>query len=78
MTLPADCEHRTLDEQIRVIAHNVRSHNRELGISILYQTDSGTTLANVVIPGLERFYIVSTGNVVIPQARGQALNECYG
>jgi ribosomal protein S12 methylthiotransferase accessory factor len=31
-----------------------------------------------VIPGLERFYIVSTGNVVIPQARGQALNECYG
>jgi ribosomal protein S12 methylthiotransferase accessory factor len=78
VTLPADCEHRTLDEQIRVIAHNVRSHNRELGISILYQTDSGTTLANVVIPGLERFYIVSTGNVVIPQARGQALNECYG
>lgn len=78
VTLPADCEHRTLDEQIRVIAHNVRSHNRELGISILYQSDSGTTLANVVIPGLERFYIVSTGNVVIPQARGQALNECYG
>lgn len=76
VALPTHGAPGTLDEQIHVIARNVREHNRELGISSLYQTDSGTTLANVVIPGLERFYIVSTGNVVIPQARGQALNEC--
>ena len=76
VALPMHGAPGTLGEQIHVIARNVRAHNRELGISTLYQTDRGTTLANVVIPGLERFYIVSTGNVVIPQARGQALNEC--
>ena len=76
VALPMHGAPGTLDEQIHVIARDVRAHNRELGISTLYQTDRGTTLANVVIPGLERFYIVSTGNVVIPQARGQALNEC--
>ena len=77
VTVPATETQLPLHEQISMIASNVRSHQRELGISILYQTDHGTTLANAVIPGLERFYIVSSGNVVIPQARGRAFHARY-
>ena len=69
---------RPLAEQIRLLARDIRSQHRELGISVMYRSDAGTTLANVVIPGLERFYIVSSGNVVIPQARGQALHGSLG
>ena len=73
VALPAAYAVTALDEQIQILAINMRQHQRELGISIMFSSERGTTLANVVIPGLERFYIVCSGNVVIPQARGLAL-----
>lgn len=60
----------SVSEQVNTIAQNVRIHGRELGVNVMHQSQLGTTLANVVIPGLERFYIVGSGNVVAPLARG--------
>ncbi|KMN13016.1 hypothetical protein TU86_15920 [Pseudomonas weihenstephanensis] len=76
--LPVAQPKQPVSEHIRRLAEDIRSHQKELGVSVMYQTALGTTLANVVIPGLERFYIVTSGNVVIPQARGLQLHELYG
>ncbi|MBV4551145.1 YcaO-like family protein [Pseudomonas sp. SWRI102] len=60
-----------LDQQIRQLADNLHQHGYMAGSSTLYRSEAGTTLVNVVVPGLERFYIVSSGNVVVPMARGR-------
>lgn len=70
--LPSEPPPQALAQQITCHAQNLREHGRELGVCTLYRSESGTTLANVVIPGLERFFIVGSGNVVVPQARGLA------
>ena len=74
VTLPVPAPQRPLAEQIRLLAQDIRQHQREVGVNVMYTTESGTTLVNVVIPGLERFYIVGSGNVVTPQARGTHLH----
>lgn len=71
--LPNAVPQPTLARQIHLLAEDLHRHHRTLGISTLYHSALGTTLANVVIPGLERFYIVSSGNVVVPQERGRRL-----
>lgn len=78
ITLPPWGPNRPLAEQIHLLARNIHDHGRALGVSVMYQSNTGITLANVVVPGLERFYIVSSGNVVIPQARGMALHARFG
>ncbi|MCU1763617.1 YcaO-like family protein [Pseudomonas sp. 14P_8.1_Bac3] len=67
-----------VDEQIHLLAEDLHRHGRRLGVTRLHQTPLGTTLVNVVIPGLERFFVVSSGNVVIPQARGRSLQRHQG
>jgi ribosomal protein S12 methylthiotransferase accessory factor len=76
--LPVAPEERPLAEQIGLLAEDLHRHGRTLGIAQLHQTTLGTTLVNVVIPGLERFFVVSSGNVVIPQARGRRLEKLHG
>ncbi|TPG78364.1 YcaO-like family protein [Pseudomonas arsenicoxydans] len=78
VTLPAAQEEKPLSEQIDLLAKDLQRHERTLGISQLHQTRLGTTLVNVVIPGLERFFVVSSGNVVVPQARGRRLEREEG
>ncbi|WP_192558410.1 YcaO-like family protein [Pseudomonas allokribbensis] len=75
VTLPGVGEDMSVDDQLHLLTQDLQSHGRTLGTSILKQTKLGTTLINVVIPGLERFFVVSSGNVVIPQARGRALER---
>lgn len=75
VVLPGTFDETPLAEQIEQLAEDLRHHGRTLGVTTLKQTALGTTLVNVVIPGLERFFVVSSGNVVIPQARGQALRR---
>ena len=67
-----------LAEQIHLLAEDLHRHGRALGVTQLHQTLLGTTLVNVVIPGLERFFVVSSGNVVIPQVRGRRLQSNQG
>lgn len=75
VVLPDAGDETPLAEQINQLTADLQRHGRTLGVAILNQTELGTTLVNVVIPGLERFFIVSSGNVVIPQARGQQLEK---
>ncbi|WP_145515879.1 YcaO-like family protein [Yersinia aleksiciae] len=35
-------------------------------INILYQSASGCTVVNVLIPGFERFFLINSGNIVVP------------
>lgn len=70
--LPSEPPAQTLAQQISGLAQNLREHQREVGVCTLYRSESDTTLAGVVIPGLERFFIVGSGNVVVPQGRGVA------
>ena len=72
VALPADEALPSLRRQITRLAQDLRAHRRELGVCTLYRSESGTSLVSVVIPGLERFFIVGSGNVVVPQARGLA------
>ncbi|HEF4761575.1 TPA: YcaO-like family protein [Pseudomonas putida] len=87
--LLTQCEHLTVElpeappepplaEQIHRLATDLHRHGRTLGVTQLHQTNLGTTLVNVVIPGLERFFVVSSGNVVTPQARGRRLHKNQG
>ncbi|AWM91523.1 hypothetical protein DJ564_12160 [Pseudomonas sp. 31-12] len=76
--LPETINERPLAEQINLLAEDLHQHGRALGVTQLHQTSLGTTLVNVVIPGLERFFVVSSGNVVIPQARGRRLQRNQG
>ena len=64
-----------MENQLYLLTQDLRIHGRTLGAAILQRTELGTTLLNVVIPGLERFFVVSSGNVVIPQARGRTLER---
>lgn len=43
------------------------------GVCTLFESPLGTALVNVVVPGLERFFLVSTGNVVVAHGRGRQL-----
>jgi ribosomal protein S12 methylthiotransferase accessory factor len=71
ITLPRTVEARPLKAQIRQLADDLQQHGYVAGVSTLYRSEVGTALVNVVVPGLERFYIVSSGNVVVPMARGR-------
>ncbi|MBI6620347.1 YcaO-like family protein [Pseudomonas corrugata] len=71
ITLPKTVEARPLKAQIRQLADDLQQHGYVAGVSTLYRSEVGTALVNVVVPGLERFYIVSSGNVVVPMARGR-------
>ncbi|MFW9080766.1 YcaO-like family protein [Pseudomonas sp. P2757] len=73
VTLRDPVEQTSLAEQVDYLLRDLHNHGRTPGVCILKQTELGTTLANVVIPGLERFFVVSSGNVVIPQVRGRRL-----
>ncbi|MGY2440650.1 YcaO-like family protein [Pseudomonas sp. SDO52101_S400] len=75
VTLPGAGEDISVSDQLHLLTQDLQSHGRTLGASILQQTELGTTLVNVVIPGLERFFVVSSGNVVTPQARGRTLKR---
>ncbi|WP_423203824.1 YcaO-like family protein [Pseudomonas kribbensis] len=75
VALPGVSEDMSVYDQLHLLTQDLQSHGRRLGASILQQTGLGTTLLNVVIPGLERFFVVSSGNVVIPQARGRTLER---
>ncbi|MFW9268085.1 YcaO-like family protein [Pseudomonas sp. NR3] len=71
VTLPKALEARPLKAQIQQLAGDLEQHGYTAGCSTIYRSEAGTTLASVVVPGLERFYIVSSGNVVVPMARGR-------
>ena len=59
--------------QIRTIAAALDDQGLHPGYALLRHSFSGSSLVNVVVPGMERFFLVTAGNVVLPGSRGQAL-----
>lgn len=51
--------------------HNiVKESNHDIFISEQYRFKSGTSVLTVVIPGLEKFFAITHGNLVLPSERG--------
>jgi len=67
-----------LAEQITLLADDLHDKGLTVGVAQLHRTDLGTTLVNVVIPGLEHFFVVSSGNVVTAHSRGRRLEKTAG
>jgi len=63
----------SLREQIRCITQQLHEAGLTPGYRVVHSEPSGTVLVNVVVPGLERFFLVMLGNVVAPGQRGVAL-----
>jgi ribosomal protein S12 methylthiotransferase accessory factor len=70
--VPASPPVSDLPTQIRTIADDLALHGFTLAHHRMYQGSTGIALANVLIPGLERFFVVSSGNIVVPHRRGRA------
>ncbi|AZE67677.1 ribosomal protein S12 methylthiotransferase accessory factor [Pseudomonas synxantha] len=62
-----------LSEQIAHLVKDLAKHGLVSGVCTLFKSHLGTALVNVVVPGLERFFLVSTGNIVVPHRRGRDL-----
>ncbi|WP_193559439.1 YcaO-like family protein [Pseudomonas nabeulensis] len=62
-----------LGQQITCLTDDLASHDLTPGVCKLFESPLGTALVHVVIPGLERFFLVSTGNIVVAQQRGRRL-----
>lgn len=73
--IPSPAPAANLTKQIQRVVRDLEQHGRSLGVSTLYASERGTCVVNVVIPGLERFHIIASGNIVVPQARGRRLQS---
>ncbi|HGM5582301.1 TPA: YcaO-like family protein [Pseudomonas putida] len=70
--LPAPGRRYSVRQQLRYLYADLQRHGRQAGICQLFQGHEGISLVNVVVPGLERFHLVCSGNVVCPGPRGLA------
>lgn len=67
-----------LGQQLALLDQSLRLHGFHPGYCELFQGQAGVSLVNVLVPGLERFYLVTSGNVVIPGPRGRRLCSRQG
>ena len=66
-------EVRGLREQIAEISKLLCSKGIRAGYCVLGKSVQGVALVSVAIPAFERFFVVGTGNAVLPRARGRSL-----
>jgi ribosomal protein S12 methylthiotransferase accessory factor len=64
---------RDLDEYLAVLVDLVEARGFHIFYSVAYQSSLGITCLNVLIPGLENFQLVKSGNAVLPGGRGRAM-----
>ncbi len=62
---------RPLDHQIEMIVEALASRGFHAAACVLGETAEGLALVNVTVPGFERFFVVGSGNVVLPGGRGK-------
>ncbi|MBC3423893.1 YcaO-like family protein [Pseudomonas sp. L7] len=72
VALPDPGPRCSVRQQLRYLYADLQRHGRQAGICQLFQGHEGISLVNVVVPGLERFHLVCSGNVVCPGPRGLA------
>ncbi|MFJ4156829.1 YcaO-like family protein [Pseudomonas sp. NPDC089752] len=73
IVLPTPMARVPVTEQVQTVLQDLHQHGRVAGICEVFRGDQGISFVNVVVPGLERFHLVSSGNVVLPHARGMQL-----
>ncbi|MBJ9974334.1 YcaO-like family protein [Pseudomonas sp. S75] len=71
--LPPPVARASVAEQVDRLWADLRRHGLQPGICEVFRGMEGISLVNVVVPGLERFHLVCTGNVVCPGPRGRAM-----
>ncbi|MCB5302587.1 YcaO-like family protein [Yersinia bercovieri] len=53
-------------DQLLHIERGLNAQGHPVLISILYQSAAGCTVTHVLIPGFERFFLINSGNIVVP------------
>lgn len=73
--LPPAPPFTTVREQVAQLWADLRRHGQHAGVCEVFRGQNGISLVNVAIPGLERFHLVCSGNVVCPGPRGRSLQN---
>ncbi|MNG66695.1 YcaO-like family protein [compost metagenome] len=73
VTLPPPPDRMSVAEHLHLLLGQLHAQGHSVGICEVFRGDEGVSLVNVVIPGLERFHVVTTGNAVCPGPRGATL-----
>ena len=63
----------SVTSQVSSIASDLKANGLVAGRCVLSTSGNGIALVNVVVPAFERFFIVGSGHVVVPGARGRRL-----
>jgi len=67
--MPADPDVISLDEHLALLIENCRKSDLPVWVREIHRDETGVSIACAVMPGMERFSIVSLGNYVIPTNR---------
>ena len=59
-----------LETYISYLSNIIQEHKFTIYYSSNFRANNGIEVINVLIPGLERFNIIMSGNVVLPSERG--------
>lgn len=74
-TLPKPLPAQTVTRQLQVLVDDLNRHGHLVGICEVFRGAQGISLVNALVPGLERFHLVWSGNLVLPGPRGLRLAE---
>ncbi|MFK3773912.1 YcaO-like family protein [Pseudomonas sp. NPDC089406] len=66
---------QTVARQLQMLVEDLHRHGHQVGLCEVFRGAQGISLVNAVVPGLERFHLVSSGNLVLPGPRGLRLAE---
>ncbi|WP_153786851.1 YcaO-like family protein [Pseudomonas sp. EMN2] len=72
-TLPEPLPAQTVTQQLQVLVDDFNRHGHQVGICEVFRGAQGISLVNALVPGLERFHLVWSGNLVLPGPRGLRL-----
>ncbi|ANS78495.1 hypothetical protein SGUI_1099 [Serinicoccus hydrothermalis] len=76
--VPLTATNRSVSEQVRWVVRSLQDAGHRAGWVPLQQWPSGTTVAQVHVPGLESFHQVLVGHAPAPGARAVRLRERQG
>ncbi|MGT3207508.1 YcaO-like family protein [Yersinia enterocolitica] len=64
--IPEDSPIAPVIEQLLQVERELNMRGYQLLVNILYQSTFGCTVVNVLVPGFERFFLINSGNIVVP------------
>ncbi|MDF0733674.1 YcaO-like family protein [Pseudomonas entomophila] len=66
---------KSVRDQLERLTTDLHAHGYMPGVCEVFSGREGLSLVNVIVPGLERFHLVTNGNVVCPGPRGVRLTR---